>query len=78
MARCFGLKVTLRRAVVSGRPVGGSNVNRRTAAASTIFISSCANAEPTQRRRPPPNGSHVYVPGAVPRNRSGRNANGSG
>ena len=31
-----------------------------------------------QRRRPPPNGSQVYVPGGLPRNRSGRNANGSG
>ena len=73
-----GLNVMLRRRVVSGWGSHGSSANRRSAAARTIFISSWANEAPMQRRRPPPNGSHEYVPGGSPTNRSGRNANGSG
>ena len=68
----------LRRAAVSGAAIPGASSKRRSTVASTIFISCWAKAAPRQRRRPPPNGIHVYVPGGFSTNRSGRNANGSG
>jgi hypothetical protein len=54
-----GLNVMLRRVVRSNSGLSAVIANRRRTAATTIFISCWANAAPMQRRRPPPNGSHV-------------------
>ncbi len=68
----------LRRPVGSGRGPAGASSKRASTSRATIFISCSAKLAPRHRRRPPPNGIHVYVPGCLPRNRSGRNAFGSG
>ena len=60
------------------RGPAGATVKRSAAARRTMRISSRAKLAPMQRRRPPPNGIQVYVPGLASRKRSGRNAYGSG
>ena len=66
-----------RRASSKPSPAGRTSHSRRSSR-STICISSSAKLAPRQRRRPPPNGIQVYVPGRWPRKRSGRKAYGSG
>ena len=55
-----------------------ATMKRSAAARKTMRISSSAKLAPIQRRRPPPNGIQVKVPGLVSRKRSGRNACGLG
>src|SRR5438270_2207400 len=74
VARPLGLNVMLRRPVCSGASRGAESEYRRSTVLSTIFISCIAKLAPRQRRRPPPNGIHVYVPGGLSRKRAGRNA----
>ena len=66
--------VEYRLRAVSAGPSAGSSSKRSSRARSTSFISSWAKLAPMQRRRPPPKGIHVYVPGACSRKRSGRKA----
>jgi hypothetical protein len=47
-----------RRRIRSPVRAAGSSVKRAASARSTSFISSVANAAPTQRRMPPPNGMY--------------------
>jgi len=71
--------VTARRVTRSGTSRSGSNLSMPAATArSTTFISKIAKLAPRQRRTPPPNGIHVYVPAGCSKNRSGRNRKGSG
>ena len=75
--RAPGISVIPRRAVGSaGGRAGAAATAAAASSASTTRSSISANAAPRQRRTPPPNGIHVYVPpwGSGPRNRSGRNA----
>ena len=51
-----------RRTTLSGLSDASFSLTFSSVCASTIFISYSANAMPRQRRTPPPNGIHSYVP----------------
>src|SRR5262249_14443501 len=73
-----GAKMKLRSTTLSGAGLISRSTTRRSTVASTIFISYSANATPTQRLVPPPNGRKPYGSVFFPKNRSGRKTSGSG
>jgi hypothetical protein len=73
-----GVSVIARRTTGSEPISGGVSSTRETISDRTVFISKIAKLAPRQRRTPPPNGIHVYVPAGDSRKRSGLKRSGSG
>ena len=74
----FGVKATPAECTFSSGAVVVSMMKCRNTVRSTTSISTLANAAPTQRRVPPPNGMQANVGGRLPMYRCGSNRSGVG